>query len=97
MIRDLLKIIEAKTDYVVLHNQYSQAIEASKDFAVKNGYEIDPEEYAEKVGLGPTRPKDGETNRFSMTLTKDGKVQKKMLQIQIAGVRNKFELNMYIL
>lgn len=83
-------------DYEVIHPSYSSAIETSKSFAEKNGFTVDDEEYAEKVGLGPHRPKDGVTNKFSMTLYKNDKPQKKMLQIQVTGIGDKYELNMYM-
>lgn len=97
MIRQVIK--EAKGDYEVYHDTYTSAVEASKAFAKKQGFEIDTEEYADKIGMGPAKPKPGKTNKFSITLYKDEKPQKKMLQIQIYNREtkgNEFELNMYI-
>ncbi len=36
------------------------------------------------------------TNRFTITLFKNGKEQKKALQIQVYGMSNRYELNAYI-
>lgn len=88
-----------KSDYEVYHNSYSSAIQAAEDYAKKQGYDIDPEEMADKVGLGPAKPKPGKTNKFTITLTKNGKEQKKALQIQVYNREtkgNEFELNTYI-
>jgi hypothetical protein len=46
--------------------------------------------------MGPRKPTEGETNRFSITLFKDGKEQRKMLHIQVYGMNKKYELNCYI-
>jgi hypothetical protein len=46
--------------------------------------------------MGPKKPSEGKTNSFSIELFKDGKEQKKMLHIQIYGMKNKYELNAYI-
>jgi V8-like Glu-specific endopeptidase len=89
-----------ESGYPVYHNSYTSAVHAAEKYAEKQGYELDKEEWAEKIGLGKTKPKEGETNKFSMTLLKDGKEQKKKLQIQIYNrgtSSNEFELNLYIL
>ena len=46
--------------------------------------------------MGDKKPKDGVTNKFTITLFKDGKEQKKALQVQVYGMGNKYELNTYI-
>lgn len=89
-----------KAKYEVYHNSFNSAIQAAEEFAENQGYEIDPEEMADKVGLGPAKPKEGKTNKYSISLTKNGKPQKKALQIQVynRGTKgNEFELNTYIL
>ena len=88
------KINEAK--YEVYHNSYTSAISAAKEYAEKQGYTINDDDSFTKIGLGPRKPSEGKTNRFSIELSKDGKVQRKMLQIQVYGMRNKYELNCYI-
>ena len=87
---------EAKSDYEVYHKSYTSAIQAAKEYAEKQGYEINDDDSFTKIGLGPRKPSEGKTNRFSIELSKDGKVQKKMLQIQVYGMRNSYELNAYI-
>jgi hypothetical protein len=77
---------EAKSDYAIYHKTYTSAIQAAREYAEKKGYEVDDEDAFRKIGMGPKKPSDGKTNRFSIELTKDGKPQKKMLHIQVYGM-----------
>jgi hypothetical protein len=88
-----------ESDYPIYHNTYTAAIQAAEDFAIKKGFELDKEEMSDKIGMGPAKPKEGKTNKISLSITKNGKVQKKMLQIQVFNrgtSSNEFELNCYI-
>ena len=87
---------EAKSDYEVYHKSYTSAIQAAKEYAEKQGYEINDDDSFTKIGLGPRKPSEGKTNRFSIELSKDGKVQRKQLHIQVYGMKTKYELNCYI-
>jgi len=69
--------------YQVYHKTYTSAINTALEYAEKQGYEYDKEETAEKIGMGPKKPSDGKTNRFSIQLTKNGKPQRKQLHIQV--------------
>jgi len=89
-------VTEAKSDYEVYHKSYTSAIEAAREYAEKKGYEINNDDAFTKIGMGPRKPSEGKTNRFSIELSKDGKVQRKKLQIQVYGMRNSYELNAYI-
>ena len=89
-------IKEAKSDYEVYHKSYTSAIEAARNYAEKKGYEINDDDAFTKIGVGPRKPSPGKTNRFSIELTKGGKPQKKMLHIQVYGMKNSYELNAYI-
>ena len=80
----LKKILnEAKADYQVYHKTYSAAIWTAKNYAEKKGYEVDEDDSFRQIGMGPKKPSDGKTNRFSIELLKDGKPQKKHLHIQV--------------
>jgi hypothetical protein len=46
--------------------------------------------------MGPKKPSEGKTNRFSIELSKDGKPSRKLLHIQVYGMRDTYELNAYI-
>jgi hypothetical protein len=88
-------INEAK--FPIYHNSYTSAIDSALDWANKSGFDYDKEETAQKIGLGPKKPSDGKTNRFSIELSKGGKEQRKQLHIQVYGMGNgKYELNAYI-
>ena len=92
-LRDILN--EAK--FQVYHNSYTSAIETAREWAEKQGFEIDNDDAFTKIGVGPKKPSEGKTNRFSIRLTKDGKEQRKQLHIQVYGMGNgKYELNCYI-
>jgi hypothetical protein len=90
------KVTEAKSDYEVYHKSYTSAIQAAKAYAEKKGYEINDDDSFRQIGMGPRKPSEGKTNKFSIELSKDGKVQRKKLQIQVYGMRNSYELNAYI-
>ena len=90
------KVAEAKSDYEVYHKSYTSAIQAAKAYAEKKGYEINDDDSFRQIGMGPRKPSEGKTNKFSIELSKDGKVQRKKLQIQVYGMRNSYELNAYI-
>ena len=79
-------VSEAKSDYAVYHKTYTSAINTAREYAEKKGYEIDDDDAFRQIGLGPRKPSDGKTNRFSIQLTKDGKPQKKHLHIQVYGM-----------
>lgn len=96
---NLKKYIIEKSNYEVYHNSYTAAIQTAEKWVEKQGYSIDKEEWAQDIGLGPSKPKEGKTNKFSMTLFKDEKEDKKKLQIQVYNRgtdTNEYELNMYI-
>jgi hypothetical protein len=83
--------------YQIYHKLYSYAVQHAVKQAEKKGYTVDPDAYDREVALGPRKPGEGKTNRFSLPLMKDGKPQKKTLNMQIYGMGNQgYELNMYI-
>lgn len=78
------------------HKSYTHAIEAAEVYARKKGYTIENDEMFTKVGMNSKRPSVGKTTRVSLELLKNGKPQKKMLHIQVYGMKNGYELNAYI-
>jgi hypothetical protein len=89
-------VSEAKAPYEVYHKSYTSAIEAAREYAEKKGFEIDNDDSFRKIGMGPRKPSEGKTNSFSIQLSKDGKLQRKQLHIQVYGMKNSYELNAYI-
>ena len=89
--------INEKSDYEVYHKDYSSAVQTAIKQAEKRGYEVDMDDWHDKVATGPKKPSSGKTNSFSINLMKDGKPSKKKLQMQVYNMDNhKYELNMYI-
>ena len=87
---------EGKSDYTIYHKSYSDAVGHALDQAKKRGYEVDMDDYHNKVSTGPRKPSIGKTNSFSINLTKNGKPVKNKLHMQVYGMEGgKYELNMY--
>ena len=87
--------VEAK-DTEVYHKSYTHAIEAAEAYALKKGYTIEDDEMFNKVGMNSKRPSVGKTTKVNLELLRNGKPQKKMLHIQVYGMKNGYELNAYI-
>ncbi len=91
------KLNESKEQHKVYHNTFSAACSEVIDFAKEKGYEVDEDDWFNKVSVGSKKPSDGQTNRYSIELKKEGKLQKKMLHFQVYGMKGgKYELNAYI-
>ena len=80
----------------VYHNTFSSAVQTAGEYAKSKGYELNDDEWFNTIATGPKKPQEGETNRYTLTLYKDGKEQRKALHIQVYGMKNKYELNTYI-
>lgn len=93
---EVRKVLTEKTDFEVYHQSYTSAVNAALEYAESKGYAYDKDETYRKIGHGPRKPSEGNTNKFTITLTKDGKEQRKALHIQIYGMRSSYELNAYI-
>jgi hypothetical protein len=92
-------ITEAKSDYDLYHKDFSTAVQHAIKTAEKRGYQVDMDDWHNKVATGPRKPSEGKTNSYSITLMdKNGKTVKKALQMQVynKGGQNPYELNMYI-
>ena len=89
--------LQEKSDYEVYHKDYSTAVQTAIKQAEKRGFEVDMDDWHDKVATGPKKPSSGKTNSFSVKLKKDGKESKKALHLQVYNMDNhKYELNMYI-
>ena len=85
---------EAKDE--IYFKSYTHAIEAAEVMALKKGYTIEDDEMFNKVGMNSKRPSVGKTTKVNLELLKNDKPQKKMLHIQVYGMKNSYELNAYI-
>ena len=90
------KRIGSSTNYQVYHKTYSSAIQEALDYANRRGYEYSEDDVWNNISMGKKKPSEGNTNRATITLFKNGKEQRKALQIQVYGMRNGYELNTYI-
>ena len=87
-----------KEDY---YKTASEAADAARKYAEKKGYEIDEDDWQSQIVTGGRysrlRPGKEKTHEFSIKLLKNGKPQKKMLQISLYGMPSgKYELTQYI-
>ena len=71
---------------------YSSAVQWAYDSAVRQGYNIDIESWAQQITFGRGKPAIGQTVRHSIELINS----KKCLHIQVYCMRASFELNFYI-
>jgi hypothetical protein len=98
---------KGKKDYAIYNNSYSEAVQEVMDYIVRNGYDIESEEFNEAVfnniSTGSKRPKAGKTTRVTLPLWKmvngELKKQKKAAHFQVYGMddaKGRYELNLYI-
>jgi len=83
-------------NYPIYHETFSSAVQAARAFAEAKGYTIDDDEWFFQVSTGPRKPDEGMTNRYTLELLKDGKLQKMHMHMQIYNMGNKYELNAYV-
>lgn len=99
IIREELQNLK-ESQYELYHPTYTSAIDTALKYAERSGYEMDSEEVADIVGLQSRRPGRGKSTRVSIPLYKNGKLQRKGLQIVVYAMdtdsRNPFELTTYI-
>ncbi len=78
-----------------------EAAEYARSMAEKKGYEIDEDDWQTQIGFGGKhnrlRPGIGKTHSFTVGLTKNGKPQRKALNISLYGMESgNYELTTYI-
>ena len=69
---------EKKSDYVIYHKSYTNAVTEIENFVKKNGFTLDDETDKEDIGTqmfnlvgsGHSKPTNGKTNRFNFDLYK---------------------------
>lgn len=89
--------VNEKVTPQLYHKSYTKAVQHAADIAKKRGYEVDPESWDDEITYGKGKPSVGKTVRHHVSLLKDGKPQKRKLNIQVYGMDSgNYELNMYI-
>lgn len=89
-------LIEGSNEYEVYHDTYTSAINSALGFIKTRGFETSGDEVWREISTGPKKPSEGQTNKISLTLFKNGKEQKKSAHIQVYNMGSKYELNVYI-
>jgi DNA-binding PadR family transcriptional regulator len=90
------RLSEKVDDYTISHKTFSSAVQHAMKQAEKQGYEIDSDEWDDKVATGPRKPSAGKTNKYTIALMKNGKETRRNLQMQVYYDEGRYELNMYI-
>lgn len=79
---------------------FTGAVEHVLRTVKKKGFEVDDEDWFSKVALGGRygrgRPSRGKTHSFSVRLLKNGKETRTKVHFQVYGMKDTYELNMYI-
>lgn len=78
-----------------------EAAEYAKKQVEKKGFQVDEDDWQSQIGMGGKynrmRPSVGKTHSFSIGLIKNGKPQRKNLNISLYGMDSgQYELNYYI-
>ena len=92
------KIDEANDTYF---KSFTQAVEYARKVTEKRGFTIDEDDWQTQIAFGGkysrSRPSKGKTNSFTIGLLKNGKPQRKSLQISVFGMDSgNYELTHYI-
>ena len=92
------KIDEANDTYF---KSFTQAVEFARKATEKRGFTIDEDDWQTQIAFGGkysrSRPSKGKTNSFTVGLLKNGKPQRKSLQISVFGMPSgSYELTHYI-
>jgi len=93
-----VKLDEANDTYF---KSFTQAVEYARKATEKRGFTIDEDDWQTQIAFGGkytrSRPSKGKTNSFTVGLLKNGKPQRKSLQISVFGMPSgSYELTHYI-
>ncbi|OUU50518.1 MAG: hypothetical protein CBC12_05520 [Candidatus Puniceispirillum sp. TMED52] len=88
--------LQEAPNYKLYHNTFSGAVQEAIAVAKKKGFDINEDDWHDKVATGPRKPSKDKTNSYSIKLMKNGKPVRQMLQIQVYNMGAKYELNTYV-
>lgn len=95
----LKSILESLKDEIYFKSAY-ESVEYARKQVEKKGFQVDEDDWESQIGTGGRynrlRPSVGKTHSFSIGLTKNGKPQRKKLNISLYGMDGHYELNYYI-
>jgi len=81
--------------YKVKHTSYTNAVTEMLKIATDKGFTVDEDDIFEQITTGGGKPKEGETKKHHLGLSKNGKKSKKVLHGQVYR-DGSYELNAYI-
>jgi hypothetical protein len=94
------ELMERSEDYTLYHDTLTSAIQEVDRLLARRGYEMDKEDAAQEIGMGPAKPQPGDTNRYTVKLLKDGREEERLrvhIQVYNRGTdHNTYELNTYV-
>ena len=97
------EVLSRQVDEKIVRDQtyfksYSDAVSHALKYTKDRGYEVDEDDFANKVTHGPRKPSEGKTVSQRIDVTKNGKPVKKQLSFQVynKGGKNPYELNVYV-
>ena len=93
-----VKLDEANDTYF---KSFTASVEYARKATEKRGFTIDEDDWQTQIAFGGkysrSRPSKGKTNSFTLGLLKNGKPQRKSLQISVFGMDSgNYELTHYI-
>jgi hypothetical protein len=104
-LKSILEDAKIKTNIDEANDTYfksfTHAVEYARNATEKRGFTIDEDDWQTQIALGGkytrSRPSKGKTNSFTVGLLKNGKPQRKSLQISVFGMDSgSYELTHYI-
>ena len=96
MTEEVQEDLQEAPNYKLYHNTFSGAVQEAIAVAKKKGFDVDEDDWHDKVATGPKKPSKDKTNSYSIKLMKKGKPVRQMLQIQVYNMGAKYELNCYV-
>ena len=87
------------SNYTLYHETLTACIQEVERMLCRTGLEMDPEHGGDVIGFGPAKPVEGNTNRYTVRILKDGAAQRRHVHIQVYNrgtTTNTFELNCYV-
>ena len=96
MSEEVQEDLQEAPNYKLYHNTFSGAVQEAIAVAKKKGFDVDEDDWHDKVATGPKKPSKDKTNSYSIKLMKKGKPVRQMLQIQVYNMGAKYELNCYV-
>jgi hypothetical protein len=95
-VEEVQQDLQEAPNYKLYHNTFSGAVQEAIAVAKKQGFEIDEDDWSNKVATGPKKPSKDKTNSYIIDLMKGGKPAKKKLHMQVYNMGPKYELNCYV-